>query len=167
MTSRAIIRPPSPADEGEFLTAVRRSRKLHKSWVAPPGTPAAFRAYLGRMTQPQNHGFVVVRRDTGDLVGVINLTNVILGPLRSGFIGFYAFSGHQGQGLMHEGLELVVRHAFRELKLHRVEANIQPGNARSIALARSCGFKKEGFSPRYLKVAGRWRDHERWALVAS
>lgn len=60
---------------------------------------------------------------------------------------------------------MVVRHAFRELGLHRVEANIQPGNLASIALVRSCGFSKEGYSPSYLKLGGRWRDHERWALV--
>ena len=68
---------------------------------------------------------------------------------------------------MREGLQAVVRHAFKTLKLHRLEANIQPGNARSIALVKACGFRKEGYSPRYLKIAGRWRDHERWAIVAS
>lgn len=108
-----------------------------------------------------------MRRDTGALVGVINLTNIVLGPFRSGYLGFYAFAGHERQGLMHEGLTLVVRHAFRKLKLHRVEANIQPANAASIALVESCGFSREGYSPRYLKIAGRWRDHERWALIAS
>jgi ribosomal-protein-alanine N-acetyltransferase len=61
----------------------------------------------------------------------------------------------------------VVRHAFRRLRLHRLEANIQPGNAPSVALAKACGFTREGYSPRYLKIAGRWRDHERWAIVAS
>ena len=163
---RVSIRSPEPTDEPAFLAAARSSRSLHGSWVAPPRTPAAFRAYLERMSQPQNLGFLVVRRDTGALVGVINLTNIVLGPFRSGYLGFYAFLGHERRGLMHEGLALVVRHAFRKLGLHRVEANIQPGNAPSIALARSCGFRKEGCSPRYLKVAGRWRDHERWALVA-
>jgi ribosomal-protein-alanine N-acetyltransferase len=65
---------------------------------------------------------------------------------------------------MRAALGLAVRMAFTELKLHRLEANIQPGNAASIALAARCGFAREGFSPRYLKIAGRWRDHERWAI---
>ena len=56
-------------------------------------------------------------------------------------------------------------HAFGQQGLHRVEANIQPGNTASVALVRSCGFSKEGYSPKYLKIGGRWRDHERWALV--
>lgn len=167
MSKRVMIRPPRASDQIEFLAAVAASQRLHRSWVTPPQTAASFRAQLLRLAQPQNHGFVVVRRDTGALVGVINLTNVILGPLRSGFVGFYAFAGNEKQGLMREGLSLVVRHAFRKLKLHRIEANIQPRNVASIALVKSCGFTKEGFSPRYLKIAGRWRDHERWALVAS
>ncbi len=65
---------------------------------------------------------------------------------------------------MREGLELVLGRAFTELGLHRLEANIQPGNHASIALVERCGFVREGFSERYLKVGGRWRDHERWAI---
>ncbi|MET0167931.1 MAG: GNAT family protein, partial [Vicinamibacterales bacterium] len=64
-------------------------------------------------------------------------------------------------------LHAVIRHAFLSLKLHRLEANIQPGNTKSIALVRACGFAKEGYSLRYLKIGGRWRDHERWAILAS
>jgi ribosomal-protein-alanine N-acetyltransferase len=87
--------------------------------------------------------------------------------LRSAFIGYYAFAGFDRKGLMKEALGLVLRHAFNRLKLHRLEANIQPQNRASIALARSCGFTREGYSRRYLKVAGHWRDHERWAILAE
>jgi ribosomal-protein-alanine N-acetyltransferase len=60
----------------------------------------------------------------------------------------------------------VLELAFDVLGLHRVEANIQPANAASIALAKRCGFRMEGFSPEFLYIAGAWRDHERWAITA-
>jgi ribosomal-protein-alanine N-acetyltransferase len=111
--------------------------------------------------------FLVIHRTTRRLAGVINLGHILHGPLRSAFIGYYAFAGFNRKGLMKEGLALVLRHAFTRLKLHRLEANIQPQNRASIALARSCGFTREGYSRRYLKVAGHWRDHERWAILAE
>ena len=119
------------------------------------------------MARPGNHAFLICRRDSGSLAGVINVNNIVLGLFRSGYLGYYAFAGHERQGLMREGLQAVIRHAFKSLKLHRLEANIQPGNAASIALVKSCGFAIEGYSPRYLKIGGRWRDHERWAILAS
>jgi ribosomal-protein-alanine N-acetyltransferase len=68
---------------------------------------------------------------------------------------------------MTAGLRAVLGAVFGELGLHRVEANVQPGNARSLRVVRRLGFEKEGFSRRYLKVDGDWRDHERWALIAE
>lgn len=68
---------------------------------------------------------------------------------------------------MTEALQLASRYAFTEVGLHRLEANIQPPNRASIALVRRSGFRKEGYSPQYLRIGGEWRDHERWALLSS
>jgi ribosomal-protein-alanine N-acetyltransferase len=95
----------------------------------------------------------------------VNLNEIVRGAFRSAYLGYYSFTPHAGHGYMAEGLRLVLRHAFRGLGLHRLEANIQPGNRASRALVRGLGFRREGFSPRYLKIGGRWRDHERWAIV--
>ena len=54
---------------------------------------------------------------------------------------------------------------IRELGLHRLEANVQPGNRRSIALVEGLGFRREGKVRGFLKIGNRWRDHERWALL--
>jgi len=162
-TAGTLIRPVTAADEAAFTAAARASRKLHRPWVQPPCDAEAFGRYLGRFDSAAHHGFVVVA--DGELAGAINLTNIVMGAFRSGYLGYYAFAGFEGRGLMTQGLNAVVKHAFKNLGLHRVEANIQPGNAASIALARRCGFLLEGYSPKYLKIAGRWCDHERWARL--
>jgi ribosomal-protein-alanine N-acetyltransferase len=102
-----------------------------------------------------------------ELVGVFNVSEIVRGPLQSGYLGYYSFLPWAGRGYMREGLELLLRQTFVRYKLHRLEANIQPANVRSIALIRGAGFRKEGYSPRYLKIAGRWCDHERWAILTE
>lgn len=160
-----MIRLPTPADRDAFLAMARGSRKLHGSWVRPASDAKEFADYLKRIDGERFVAFLVCLRDGGGIVGVVNVSDIIRGRLQSAFLGYYANAAYCGQGLMTEGLRLVVAHAFTQLKLHRVEANIQPANLPSIALAQRCGFRREGFSPRYLKIAGRWRDHERWAMT--
>lgn len=167
MVARVRLRQATLADQREFLASVKASRALHHLWVSAASTPNQFRGFIERMSRPENCALLVCERESNRIVGVVNITNIVLGVFRSGYLGFYAFAGFERRGLMYKGLRAAVRHAFGKLKLHRLEANIQPGNAASIALVRSCGFSKEGYSPRYLKIAGRWRDHERWAIRAS
>lgn len=164
---RVQLRRPSALDEASFLDAARRSQAFLRRWVPPPCTPKAYRAYIRRLRKPTHNGRLVVLRASGELVGVINVSEIVHGGFRSAYLGYYAFVPHAGHGYMTEGLALALRWAFGRLRLHRVEANIQPGNEASRALARRLGFRREGFSPRYLKIAGRWRDHERWALLVE
>jgi ribosomal-protein-alanine N-acetyltransferase len=143
--------------------------------VQAPGTTARFAAYLARfagapsrrLATASHVGLVVCRTEDDALVGVLNLSEIVRGAFQSAYIGYYAFAPYAGRGYMAEGLELTLRFALRVMRLHRVEINIQPANARSIRLARRAGFRREGFSRRYVKIAGRWRDHERWALTVE
>ena len=166
MKRRIYLRPPGPDDETAFIEAVRESHAIHDPWVSSPDSPEAFRAYLERMAQPNHRAFLVCLSDTGEIAGVVNITHIVPEPFSSGYLSYYVFAGHERRGLMREGLNAVLTHAFNGLRLHRLEANIQPGNEASIALVRSVGFSREGYSPRYLKVGGEWRDHERWAILA-
>ena len=134
--------------------------------MSPPNDQAKFAQYVQSLRNGRRIGFVVVTgRD--DIVGVVNVSEIVRGGFQSAYLGYYAFEPFAGRGLLRAGLSLVVARCFGELGLHRLEANIQPDNARSIALVKSLGFSKEGFSPRYLKIGGRWRDHERWALLSD
>jgi ribosomal-protein-alanine N-acetyltransferase len=108
-----------------------------------------------------------VRTTESELAGVINVSEIVRGAFQSAYLGYYAFAPHDGLGYMSRGVEAVLADVFRVHRLHRVEANIQIGNLASSELVRRLGFRKEGLSPRYLKVGGRWRDHERWALTVE
>lgn len=166
--TQVIIRPPAPADCYAFISAVKRSVALHGAWIAPKArTPKEYQKYLERFSTGSHLGFLVIDRASGGIAGVININDVIRGAFQSASLGYYAFVPYAGQGLMYEGMLLVLKHAFGRLKLHRLEANIQPENRSSIALVKKCGFVCEGLSRRMLKVQGRWRDHERWALLAE
>jgi [ribosomal protein S5]-alanine N-acetyltransferase len=164
---RLEVRSVTSRDRKAYLAATRASRGLHRPWVNPPTTEEAFTALLRRARGEAFEPMVVTRREDGAILGFFNLSHIIRGDLQSAFLGFGGVEGHAGQGYMTVGLRLVLRRVFTDLRLHRVEANIQPANARSIALVRRCGFANEGFSARYLKVGGRWRDHEHWAMRAE
>jgi ribosomal-protein-alanine N-acetyltransferase len=166
---RVTIRPPVASDATAFITAARASRRLHGAWVSAPDTRPQYTAYLKRYggQLPTHLGLVVVRRQDQAIAGVFNLSEIVRGIFQSGYLGYYGFARLAGKGYMREGLALVLDAAFRDLKLHRIEANVQPANARSIGLLEGIGFTREGYSRRYVKIRGRWRDHVRFAMLAE
>jgi ribosomal-protein-alanine N-acetyltransferase len=168
---RVELRPPRRADEAPFLAAAKASRQLHGSWVQPPLTAAAYASYVrrygSRSPKADHAGYLAARIEDGTLAGVFNFSQIVRGALCSAYLGYYAFAPLAGGGLMTEGFVLALDAAFRELRLHRVEVNVRPENARSIALVERIGLTREGYSRRYLKLAGRWRDHARFAMLAE
>jgi ribosomal-protein-alanine N-acetyltransferase len=158
---------PTPADADEFIAAAIDSTELHGSWVSAPDSTERFKAFLSRAGREDQASYLIRHSACGGLVGYVNINNIIRGALRSGYLGYAAFRSHAGRGLMTAGLAAVVTDAFGGLGLHRLEANIQPDNAPSRGLVRRLGFRREGFSPRYLFIDGQWRDHERWTVLAE
>ena len=163
--SAVAIRRLKLSDEEEFLFNSTASKKLHQSWVIVPTTKKKFKDYVEEMNSDANKAFVVVNVQTDAMVGIVELRDIFMFDFKNSYITYYAFRPFLRQGLMTFGVLQVIAFAFKKLKLHRLEANIQPENKASIALAKACGFKKEGFSPKFIKKGGQWKDHERWALL--
>ncbi len=164
---RVFLCAPTARHRDELLALVKAGRRVLRPWVAPPASRAAFATYLRRSRRPTERAYLICRKEDRAIAGVINVNQIFYGNFRSAYLGYYAGAPFIGRGYMSEGLRLVLRHAFGPLGLHRLEANIQPKNRASIRLVRRAGFRREGFSPRYLRVLGRWRDHERWAITVE
>lgn len=163
---RTYLRKPVPADAEEFAAAVRASEHL-APWAFPPDDVRGFRQWLTRGDRPETEQFLVCVRADDAIAGFVNLNNIQRGSLQQGTAGWSALAPHHGRGHLAEGLSMVLEVAFTQLRLHRVEADIQPGNERSRTLARRAGLSLEGYSPRLVLIDGEWRDHERWAILAD
>ncbi|MEU7043622.1 GNAT family protein [Streptomyces varsoviensis] len=164
---RVGIRPIVYGDGERFTALARASVDLHHPWLAMPTTGTAWEAFYDGLDGPHREGFVICETVTGEPAGFININNIARGRFQCGAVGYGAFAPSAGRGYMSEGMGLVLRHAFGPLGLHRLEANIQPGNERSLALVKRHGFRLEGFSPDFLFIDGAWRDHERWAITSD
>lgn len=168
-----VVRRPVPADRDEFVALRAQSADFHAPWITPaPPAPDGhcdygFSRWCVEPGDPRRVTAFVCRRDDGAIAGGIALSEIVRGDFQSAYCGYWVGAPHARQGLMTEGLGIVLDHAFGRLGLHRVEANIQPGNEPSIALVRRLGFRREGLSLRYLRINGRWCDHERWAITAE
>jgi [ribosomal protein S5]-alanine N-acetyltransferase len=167
LASRVVLRAPSQDDREAFVAAMQASRRLHEPWLTAPASPVEFSRLLQRAAGERFESLLVRRREDDEIVGFFTLSEIVRGSFQSAYLAYGAVVGFERRGYMSEGLLLLLHHAFKTLGMHRVEANIQPANTGSIALVRRAGFVREGYSERYLKIGGRWRDHERWAMRAE
>jgi ribosomal-protein-alanine N-acetyltransferase len=156
-----------PADAAALIASNRANMAYHAPWVAPPVTSDQFDRWMARIAAGRHIALIGRLPDTQAIIGVVNISEIVMQPFCSAYLGYYGMADHAGRGLMTHLLRRAIEYAFNVKNLHRLEANIQPDNLRSRALVQRLGFTREGYSRRYLHIAGSWRDHERWAILAD
>lgn len=168
---RLEIRKPAVADRDALAALRDRSREQWTPWEPRSATqsPESGRAWADRMVAaPAGRDFVrlaVVRHADATIVGMVTLGQIVLGPMRSAAASWWIGTGHEARGLGREAVGLLLDHAFHDLGLNRVEANVRTGNDRSRRLAAALGFRHEGLSSDFLEIDGAFRDHDRLAIL--
>ena len=173
-TDRLLLRQLGPAAAAVVRDYGLRSRESHAPW--DPTRPhdywelpvVAQRLYVQIIEAEEGRSlctYLSAKSAPDHVIGVLNLRNITRGSLMSCVMGYGLAPEAVGSGFMTEAIDRMVSVGFDELGLHRLEINIVPRNVRSIAVAERCGFRREGLSPRYLKIAGRWEDHVRYARL--
>jgi ribosomal-protein-alanine N-acetyltransferase len=172
---RVFLRMPVAGDYRQWAALRSESRAFLEPWE-PRWAPdelerSAWRQRLGRYREDFARGvavtFFIFDAKGAKLLGGITLGNIRHGVAQSGHIGYWMGERFAGQGLMAEALELLARHAFEDLKLHRIEAACIPGNVRSIRVLEKAGFQREGLLRSYLRINGVWQDHYLFALISG
>lgn len=144
--NKEYFEPFDPVREEAFFTMKEQKRLLKEDQKA---------SKEGRMIR----FYLFDRNRPGKVMGMVNLSNIVRGAFQSCFVGYKIDSELANKGYMTEGLRAVTDYAFKELGLHRVEANVMPRNIASVRVAEKCGYKHEGLAIKYLRIAGVWEDH--------
>jgi [ribosomal protein S5]-alanine N-acetyltransferase len=178
-TDRLVLRPPHAADVPAVRRLLRKNAEHLRPWspVPPPGEDPSSLTEISKSIlrlrrewkQGESYVFFIETRATGDksdaLLGRVALTGVMRRAFLSTHLGYWIDADHQSKGLMTEAVGRVVSFAFETLRLHRVQAAVMPRNAASLRVLAKLGFRKEGESMRYLQIAGKWEDHDLFAVT--
>ncbi len=99
------------------------------------------------------------------IIGSVGISNIVMGAFLSCFLSYRGDATHLRKGYVTEAVGQLIRIAFDEIGLHRIEANIMPKNGASLAVAKKLGFQNEGISRSYLRINGIWEDHIHMVLL--
>jgi ribosomal-protein-alanine N-acetyltransferase len=169
------LRPPQMSDYGPWAELRTMSRAHLVPWEpAWPRDDLSKSAYRRRIKHYQRearddlgYAFLLFEADSDRLVGGLTLSNVRRGVTQSAMLGYWLGAPFVGRGAMTAGVRAALPHAFEQLRLHRIEAAVQPANTRSVNVLRRTGFIEEGLARRYLKINGAWQDHLVFAILAE
>ena len=172
---RVTLRMPVSSDYREWAKLRGESRAFlepwEPSWAADELERSAWRYRLRRYREDFARGtaiaYFIFETKSGKLLGGVTLGNIRHGVAKSGHIGYWIGERYAGKGFMVDALDLLARHAFETMRLHRIEAACIPGNKRSIRVLEKAGFTREGLLRSYLKINGGWQDHYLYALIAG
>lgn len=101
------------------------------------------------------------------IVGRLSLTQVFRKAFQNCYLGYFVGEEHNGRGYATEAVRLAIDYAFDDLRLHRVQANVMTKNPRSARVLEKAGFRREGMALNYLQIAGRWEDHDLFAITTE
>jgi len=171
-TDRLILRSLEPEDAPLVRDFYLRNRAFFAPWDPARDEAffelASFADSIARereeLVQRRSLKLYLFEKDGDAIVGYLGLSNIVLGPFLSAFLGYKLDEARRGRGYMTEALRAAIGVAFRDYGLHRIEANIMPRNAPSVRLVLRLGFEREGGSPKYLRIAGAWEDHDHYVL---
>ncbi|MGM0431747.1 MAG: GNAT family N-acetyltransferase [Spirochaetota bacterium] len=173
-TSRLRVRSTTVDDVSQALAYYIRNRSF-LSVYGPSRSPEFFTRHVQEQLifediRREREGaglrlWIELLEQPGHCIGNMSLSHIIRGNFQSAFLGYQLDEKHTGQGYMQEALQVMLSIAFKQLRLHRVEASIRPENTPSRRLAEKLGFREEGLGTSYLNINGRWVDHLRYTLL--
>jgi ribosomal-protein-alanine N-acetyltransferase len=153
LENKDFFAPWDPLRDAEYFTLAKQE--------------SIIRAELTARDQGFKVPFVVTLAETGEIVGTININDVIRGVFQSANLGYEIAEKHNGKGYATDAVRLATGHAFEALGLHRVQAGTLLHNIRSQRVLERNGFRREGVALRYLRIAGEWQDHVIFATTAE
>ena len=171
--NRVYLRFPVQRDWRNWAALRAESRDFlapwEPTWAYDALTRGAFRRrlkmYKAEMRQGVTYSFLILRRVDDVLLGGITLSNLRRGVAQSATLGYWIGSPHGNQGYMTDSLAAILEFAFSRIGLHRVEAACLPANEASRRLLLRSGFREEGYAREYLRISGRWQDHQLFAIL--
>ena len=172
-TDRMVLRLVHDRDAHRLAEYYAENRAFLKPWEPVRDEshcyPSGWQARLSLITEMQKQGsayyFILLDPDENRVMGVANFSNVLRGSFHACFLGYSLGQEWQGQGLMFEALQSLIRYMQRQQKMHRIMANYMPHNKRSGQLLERLGFEREGYAKDYLLIDGKWQDHVLTALT--
>lgn len=146
----------------------------NREWLRPweatnPDAPNSFdikamvRGLIKNMRAEQ--GLPLVIEVEGNVVGQLNVANILFGSVSSAVIGYWIIPEVAGRGVTTAAVALTIDYLLTDYGLHRVEIDIRPENAASLRIVEKLGLRYEGLKQRYIHINGDWRDHYIFAIT--